>query len=199
MPSAPRRSRIPPVPTLDAANAPPIASPLEPTLLPENRRATCAITSPLPTPPGDALRERRRAQPMENRLGQLRPTQTANCRSKRSSNLPWWAARGTWRGYPQCTKGNAPVAPKLRTTGIIETRISRPCSAGMSEEIWDTNLPDIAEWHLDNDEGSNESGRCPLTHRPLRARPPRPFRLFQQAREGIRPAAEQSCTTDTLI
>ena len=103
MPSAPRRSRIPPVPTLDAANAPPIACPLEPTLLPENRRATCAITSPLPTPPGNALRERRRAQSMENRLGQLRPTQTANCRSKRSSNLPWWAARGTWRGSPQCT------------------------------------------------------------------------------------------------
>ena len=46
---------------------------------------------------------------MENRLGQLRPTQTANCRSKRSSNLPWWAKRYCTTNF---RVGRDPVTPR---------------------------------------------------------------------------------------
>ncbi len=56
-----------------------------------------------------------------------------------------------------------------------------PCSADRSEEFWDTSLPGTDECLRDNRRGTDESSRRPLTHRPPRARSPRPFRLFQQA------------------
>ena len=66
-----------------------------------------------------------------------------------------------------------------------KTRSCGPCSADRSEQFWDTSLPDTAEWLRDNRQNTDESGRRPLTHRPLRARSPRPFRLFQQARQNV--------------
>ena len=64
------------------------------------------------------------------------------------------------------------------TTGTIETRTSRPCSVDRSEEFWDTSLPGTDECLRDNRRGTDESSRRPLTHRPPRARSPRPFRFF---------------------
>ena len=58
-----------------------------------------------------------------------------------------------------------------------KTRSCGPCSPDRSEQFWDTSLPDTAEWLRDNRQNTDESGRRPLTHRPLRARPPRPFRV----------------------
>ena len=66
-----------------------------------------------------------------------------------------------------------------------KTRSCGPCSADRSEQFWDTSLPDTAEWLRDNRQNTDESGRRPLTHRPLRARSSRPFRLFQQAWQNV--------------
>ena len=61
-----------------------------------------------------------------------------------------------------------------------KTRSCGPCSADRSELFWDTSLPDTAEWLRDNRQNTDESGRRPLTHRPLRHDPLVPFDFFNR-------------------
>ena len=108
--------------------------------------------------------------------------------------------RGSVGSHRPVIAGNAPIDTGIGVgfyTRAEAARIARIPRRTLN--VWRQKRIVMESMEWENEEGSDESGPCPLTHRPLRARSPRPFRLFQQAREGIRPRRSNLSTTGTLI